>query len=135
VRLTRTGWVVVLGTLLVGLTLTYGLFHLLARVYQRPAVQAPQGIELAPAPLPKPVPSGAAVAGPSPRSIAEEPVPTLAWALRGQPEDLERRLEAVRRYWRIEGALECPDADYHHCRVRVGGSSSASPSGSTALTR
>jgi hypothetical protein len=118
VRLTRTGWVVVLGTLLVGLTLTYGLSHLLARVYQRPAVQAPPGIELAPTPLPKPVPLETAAAGPSPVSIAEDPVPTLAWALRGQPEDLERRLEAVRRYWRIEGALECPDADYQHCRVR-----------------
>jgi len=95
VTLTRTGWVVVLGTLLVGLTLTYGLFHLLARVYQRPAVQAPKGIERAPTPLPKPVPSGPAAAGPSPVSIAEDSVPTLAWALRGQPEDLERRLEAV----------------------------------------
>jgi hypothetical protein len=118
VTLTRTGWVVVLGALLVGLTLSYGLFHLVTRVLQRPAVQAPQGIELAPTPLPKPVPSEPVAAGPSPGPVAEDPVPSLAWALRGQPEDRERRLEAVRRYWRIQGTFECPDADYHHCRVR-----------------
>lgn len=117
--LTRTGWVVVLGTLLVGLALTYGLFHLLTRVLQRPAVRAPQGRELAPTPLPKPVPSEPVVVGPSPPvATAEDPVPTLAWALRGRPEDRERRLEAVRRYWRIQGTFDCPDADYHHCHVR-----------------
>ncbi len=116
--LTRTGWVVVLGALLVGLTLSYGLFHLFTRVLQRPALQAPQGIEFPPTPSPKPVPSEPAAAAPNPASIAEDPVPTLAWALRGPPKDRERRLEAVRRYWRIQGTFDCPDADYHHCHVR-----------------
>jgi hypothetical protein len=82
-RLTRTGWVAVLGVLLVGGTLTYGLVHLLARGHQEPSVvQAPQAPKLAPTPVsPQPVAPGGVAAAPAPGAAAEGFVSTLAWAL------------------------------------------------------
>jgi hypothetical protein len=119
-RLTRTGWVAVLGVLLVGGTLTYGLVHLLARGHQEPSVvQAPQAPKLAPTPVsPQPVAPSDVAAAPAPGTAAGGFVPTLAWALSGEPAELALRLGTVTRYWGIRGVLECPDRDPHHCRIR-----------------